>query len=220
MLMANVTGGGGGITLVSKVLGPATPGSGGGAANAINTTGANFLVAVVASLGSTITDSVTGCGSPCNTWTALTSYGISPQNRIYYAQNPTVGTNHIITCSGGGTYPAFSVYAFSGMLTSGVFDSGTDSGATGTSTIIQPGSITPSSGHRLLISSLGENTPGTTVTVDSSFSTPDLLGAGGGTNYGLATSYLIQTTGTTVNPTWTLSSVDGLVSNIAAFKGI
>src|ERR1017187_9671590 len=85
-------GGGGGITPINHIAGPSTLSSSGGSAT-MDTSGANFLVAVVSNWGNipVVSDSKNGA-----TWTPLTPYGYSGGDAvtIYYLANPSVGTGH------------------------------------------------------------------------------------------------------------------------------
>ena len=216
------TGGGGSLpALISHVQGPATPASGGGAAAAMNTTGANFLALVITDFAAvTVTDSVTGCSSPCNTWTALTSYPATPGVRMYYAQNPTVGTNHIVTVAGTSSFVSFCVLAFSNMLTSGVFVSGTDQHANGAGSTLQCCSITPPSGHQVVIAGIGVSSTSITLSIDSGMTISDQFAYDPALGWGVGAAYKIQTTGTAIDPTWTLSIATSADANIAAFSGM
>jgi hypothetical protein len=209
---------GGGIALVTHVAGPVTAGSGGGVSAAINTTGANFLVlnASFYSSGCTVTVS----DSNSNTWAALTGYSNGASTgRFYYAVNPKVGSGHTFTVSGSSCYPSFEVAAFSGMKTSGVFDSGTDSGANGNSATIQPGSVTPPSGYQLVMTGVSIDS-GSVSSVNSSFTMTDSLAYSGGNNFGSGMAYLVQHPGAAVDPTWTISGYNHTAVNIAAFAGM
>src|SRR4051812_9792279 len=93
-----------------------TEGSGanGGTSGAIDTSGANFLVAVVASYSvgdTTVTD------SKSNTWTQLTARDeintTLVRNRIWYAKNATVGSGHTFSDAVSSSFPSICVAAFS-----------------------------------------------------------------------------------------------------------
>jgi hypothetical protein len=105
------------------------------------------------------------------------------------------------------------------MSASSVFQTGTDSGATSSSsTTIQPGSITPS-GSSLIITTVGVESTGT-GSINLGFTITDQIGYAAGNNIGGASAYLIQTSGSVINPTWTMGSgVLAITAAIAAFKG-
>ena len=206
-------GGGGGISFLTNIGASAGGGSSPLTTSAIDTTGANFLVAVLAGYysGSTVSD------SKGNSWQVLTQYGTSGDYvTIVYSYNPTVGTGHTftITNTGGGGYIGIMVAAFSGLnATSAVFESGTDMGSTisGASTG-QPGSITPATTGDLVITGLSQyNTA--TMSVNDSFTLVSPVGTSGGQSAGLA--YLIVPNTSALNPTWT--SGNSAAIDIAAF---
>lgn len=205
-------------------------GANGGTSASVNTSGANFLVGMITSFAGaaapTYSDGTTGCANPCNTWTALTTYtGNSRQQiQIFYSQNPTVGSGH--TCKASAVTNSFStcfLMAFSGMLTSGVFQAGTDSGAhnAGLTSTIAPGSITPGSSPALVVSGYEGDQSFNLTSVGSSFIIP----TSGTVNFlasnwfGGSMAYLIQSTAAAVNPTWQDGGNDNLIANIAAFQG-
>jgi hypothetical protein len=213
-------GGGGGSILVSSVCGPASPpGSGnGGVSAAIDTTGADLLVYAVSAAGSS-----TPSDSKGNTWTnPSVFFGSGPGIYLYYAQNPaTVGPGHTFTNgAAGGSYPGICVLAFKTMQTSTVYNS--DAVGTAVSaTTIQAASLTPPSGHQVIISALSLNAGnGVTATIDSGFDTP--IGVPQGANdYGIYLSWYEQVSGAGVakQPTWTVSSGGTIKTFTASFKG-
>lgn len=172
----------------------------------INTTAATLLVAVDAdyifsSLGP-MSD------SKGNTWIARTTYGTGgPKVKIYYVENPTVGTGHTFSCSGNSN--GIAIIAFSGTKTSSVYD--TENGANATS----PGSTTPSEDNEVLVTGWCANS-GSGYSVDSGFTLQESRNYNPGDNtMGFGLAYLIQTTAAAKNPVW---SGGGDVSVIATFK--
>lgn len=180
------------IALVASVS--ATPGSGGGATAAIDTTGADLIVMSAASFsaGFTVSD------SKGNTYTALTLRGGSFRQQLFYCLAPSVGASHTFTVTS--TYPPIFVYAFSG-----VSSYQTEGGATAASgTSLASGNITPAADGALIVTGLGASGTGTqtdTVT-PTGFVTPTTKQHTGGTNVAGAASYYIQPTAATINPTW------------------
>lgn len=176
---------------------------------AIDTTGATLLVC------STSTDS-----SPAptdnmgNTWVLAVKSGnggsFNNSNAIYYVENPTTSASHTFTPQG--SLPGFAVAAFSGTLTSSSLDQ-TNSTASSTS----PGSITPGVDNELIITGEGGSASGT-VTIDLGFTILEQYNGAGGATYGAGIAYLIQTTATAVNPTWTWTVFGGVCCTIASFK--
>jgi hypothetical protein len=210
---ASASAGGGGITLVSSVVGPVTGGGSGGVSAAIVTTAANFLVLVVNSDSSswTVTDSY------ANTWTQAGNFD---DQAIYFAQNPTVGTGHTFTVVS--SYPTFIVFAFSGMSTSGVYESLFSGAGVSTGGPGGPGSLTPTyAGQNLLIAGAGSanGSDSGAYTVSSPFG--NLTGSAfrGGAAYCGWAAYCIQTGTAAQNPQWTDPSAITFSTTQAVFKG-
>jgi hypothetical protein len=184
----------------------------------INTTGANFIVAVVAELTqlplSTITDTYN------NTWIPLTSWPGSggATLRIIYTQNATVGTGHAFTATINNStpcYPSICVLAFSNIQTVSPFDQQSGNIVTGITS--QPGSITPSLTNEVVISAVLST--GTAPTVNGGFSGNEITASYVPSfAFGSSLSYIIETSIAASNPTWSGSSLE--VSAIATFKSI
>lgn len=210
------------ISLVAHVLAETAGQAGPATTSAINTTGANFIVIGVstnAPTGGTITDSLTGCASPCNTWIRLTAQqvGTNAGTVLFFSANPTVGTNHVFVYTNANQYPSLAVAAFSGVATSSPKDqeNGANSGASQVGSL-QTGSVTPSANNELVVTSIASS-GSPTFSINSSFTITDQTPSGGG--FWLALGYLIQTTATAVNPTWSLASGNQfLATDIASFK--
>jgi hypothetical protein len=200
------------IALVNHVLGQLSANT---PTSAIDTTGANLLVISTANVG---TAAETISDSKSNTWVALTqqSFASLQTCRIWYAINPTVGTGHtfqsnFVAFGSGG----MSVTAWSGADTSSPFDVQNGSSALN-GTTGQCGSVTPGVANEVVISAVTLDDPGT-ISIDSGFTITDQAPLVGGLSYGLAQAYLIQTTATAANPTWTFNSTVGS-GCVATFK--
>lgn len=199
------------FTPIATASAPAT-GSGGGTTSPIDTTGADLLV--VAVLGNT---SAAPTDSKSNTWVGLTTYaGSSAGVTIWYCRGGTAGSGHTFSSPGG--YAGLWAGAFAGSKSSGVFDLGSDVG-TGTSGVatLSPGSVTPSAPGAIIISACAWEFFASFVSVDSGFTASGFDGVGG-TTYGGAGGYLIQSSASPVNPTWTRGDASGgICSSIAVF---
>jgi hypothetical protein len=163
--------------------------------DAIDTTGANLLVAVYSNwaTSATITDSKSG-----NTWTNLTGYGSASRIRIAYCIPSDVGTGHTFTATNN--FPSLAVFAFSGTHSS-PYDAESGNSASSVTTI-QPGSLTPAEDNSLVIAGASGAGGGTLAT--TGFTTIGIAGDGGKC-VPTAAGYLIQTTKAASNPTWTPS---------------
>lgn len=170
---------------------------------AIDTTGANLLVAVVTGLGTlpVVTD------SKSNTWTTVTAAS-GPgtlTTQIVYAKNPTVGAGHTFIFTGAATYPSGCVGAFHGADTSQNIDQHAANNVIATATTIQAGSITPGSNNELLIFGVGFLNV-TYSSVDSGYTIIQSVTPGAAnTSAGLA--WAQQTTAGATNPTATFSGI-------------
>lgn len=198
------------IALVAHVA-RATPGT----SASINTTGANFIAIIAGAIVSsgatpglpTITDSksnvysLVGSAIPTNNACACL---------LYVCANPTVGSGHTFTCANA--FSSICVAAFSGVET--VFPMGlpTSNTTATTGTSIQPGSLTPAIDNCLMIAGVAYRDT-TTITVNQSFSITDQNVFSSGVAIGAALAYIIETTATAKNPTfsWTNSAANDAV---------
>jgi len=182
--------------------------------DAINSTGANLLVATVSWFAGGSAPTLTD--SKSNTWTKLTETvfgGVSQGVVIYYCVPSSVGSGHTITLTGTNTYVSCSFAAYSGVE-SVPFDT-EDSNTGNALTSIKPGAMTPSDGD-LVITALTYFSDTGNATIDAGFT-----GSSVGLNTGVAVShgsaYLISD-GSAVDPTWSWgSSQDNVVATIAVF---
>lgn len=190
---------------------------------AIDTTGATLLVVGVSYLQSAAAPTISD--SKGNTWTALTQRvgGNVHNSRLYYCENPTVGTGHTFTMTGTGSKALFGVQAFSGTKNAAVFDAenGGTSGVALTSKAT--GSVTPAANNSVLVALLGldlniANVPA----IDSGFTITDKQAPNAGSTgeIGFGMAYLIQGTAAAINPTWSWSANDYPTVHLAAFKAV
>jgi hypothetical protein len=181
---------------------------------AINTTGANLVVACVINYEP---DSATLADSKSNTWTPRTiQSSAATEVQLYYFAGGTVGTNHTFTATCSGTcYPVIVVAAFSGAHAT-PYDQ--ENGAnTGSDTSVQTGSVTPSENNELLFSCLSGNDTGS-LTINSGFTITDDVPYEGGQHFTGGGAYLIQGTASAVNPTWSWVNTTDVAVSIATFK--
>ena len=192
--------------------------------SSIDTSGANFIVAVWA-----IDDAVSvpvfqdnkGNGNATQSAAYFNYVGAGTILGIFYWENPIVGTGHTFTAAASNTRlaGAFSVAAFSGVATSSSIDQ-TSFANVGNTTSIQPGSITPTQNNELVITGWTMNGNGVTDTPTCSGTTAAYVTPRGGALpcLGAGLAYVIQTTAAAVNPTWSWTSNDYATSVIASFK--
>lgn len=177
----------------------------GGTSNQIDTTGADLIVVAISRFLLTVNGAVIS-DNRSNTYTQI-GFGDSSSYHIglFVCQAPSVGTGHIFSINNGSAAPSIVVGCFSGSQPSPDDQQSIGSGSGGTT--YQAGSITPSQNNELVISviaSAGGNSGGAANTIDSGFTVAQFEG-NSGVGVGLALAYLVQTTATAENPTWTLS---------------
>lgn len=183
----------------------------------MDTTGATLLVATFGdALASapTITDTYT------NTWVQARRYRpFSVASSIYYAWNPTVGTGHSFTFTGTDQFGSAQVRAYSGAQTSSnPLDQSNNNHALSSLTV-QPGSVTPTTDGQLVVVHDQFDVLASMPTINGGFDSPTYGDIGQGAVYlGSGTSYLIQTTATAANPTFTAPSTQHQYATIATFK--
>lgn len=186
---------------------------------AINSTGADLFIVAVTSYSTT---PITVSDSASNTWTGLTERTSGNNHlRIFYCQGGTTSATH--TFSTNANFYCIEVAVFSGSAAT-PFDveNGNTSGTTVSS--LTTGSITPAGNGELIVSAFGLGadaaTSACTLSVNSSLTITDQTTAVNGVNDGGALAYFAQPTAAAINPTWTLSVAQSVVTaSIAAFKG-
>ncbi len=184
---------------------------------AINTTGANLLVAHI-EWNPVFSSTCVPSDSKSNSWTPLTAKdnGAGDKSQLYYVTSPTVGSGHTFTATTGGDQDGcvMEIAAYSGTNGFQV-----ENGATTASSVtsFQPGSVTPSANGYLVITGIGIGTVSAAFSINSSFLITDQGVSGVGSGGGLG--YLIQTSAAPINPTWSWTSgASAAASTIAVFK--
>lgn len=187
----------------------------------VSTSGANLYVAVInhysdtTGLGGTLAD---GQG---NTWVGpiVDSGGTSTGETVmYYVASPTTSATASFTysCTPLTDYPTLHILAFSGAA-SNPLDQTNSASSASSATSIQTGSVTPSVDGELLIAGMDVNSNTTGVAINSSFTGLTVANPGNGNPTGAA-AYLIQTTKTAENPTWSWTTSGSAAGGIATFE--
>ncbi len=191
---------------------------GGGTTSAINTTSADTIFLTIACLAS---DTPTISDSKTNTWTLVRSQndvGGAVKNVGYRSATPaSVGSGHTFTVTPG-TFIGIAVTAFAGGATSSIDDQVNSAGGGFGATTMQPGSITPSVNNTLVITTIEVSDGADATSINGGFTIAAHVIAGG-SNFGAAIAYLVQTTAAAANPTWTMTAGSNyLAATIADFK--
>lgn len=183
--------------------------------SAIDTTGADLLIAAGVQVGGGVMSD-----SKSNTWTEIGPSATSAGGQIislFYVLNPTVGSGHTFDFGGTGAYPTLCVQAWSGSA-GGLKDQSNSSASGGLVSSIQPGSITPTQNNELVVTASGWDQAGNTATDPTGYTRTDYIAGVGGVNYADQFEYQIQTTATATNPTWNYSGPNNAAVIIASFK--
>lgn len=170
---------------------------------AIDTTGANFLIAVVADYPGS--DPAVISDSKSNTWTEIHVDSQALRIKVYMATSPTVGSGHTFTASGVESYNAISVAAFSGVMAGADPTDGENSAGNFLATSGEPGSVTPTVNNDLLVVIGGTDLETLPYSIDDGFTMdeqnePDLFAS-----YGSLIAHKIQTSAGAENPTVTFN---------------
>lgn len=191
--------------------------------SAIDTTGADFLVALVGYFnGVNAPGSVTD--SKGNSWTALTAYlcaGTTQFGQLWYCKNPIVGSGHTFSFGAAVTYPCIFVEAWSGADLTSPFDLETGTASIAGDPTAQPGNLTPSVNNCLVIAAViyPQADISDVASVDSSFTLGGHNTSGILTNLGGGIAYQVQTTATLRNPAFTAATgAPRAAAMIASFK--
>lgn len=187
---------------------------------AMDSTGADLLVAVVSQWAGATDTTVTDNKS--NNWTggALTGRGSNTgRTRIWWCKPTSVGSGHTFTSNNAADiYGTIIGMAFSGAHAS-PFDVENGNGADIAVTSTQPGSVTPSQANSLIIAACSPADQSLfPYGIDSGFTEADEVEGVTSTIEGLIAAYLIQGAAAAVNPTfsWTVATNPGAA--IAVFK--
>lgn len=186
--------------------------------SSFDTTGSDLLIVMTTVFNSApaLTDAYS------NTWTSLTGQGCITsliKAQLFYCNPPSnkVGANHTFTLTGSTVYPALCVLAVTGSAAS-PFDVENGASNITVGSTAQGGTVTPSVDNEIVISGYVCGTPSTTYSINQGFTISDQLAYTSGQADGCALAYLIQTTATAQNPTWTpVIDADKCVVN-ATFK--
>jgi hypothetical protein len=205
------------IAYVNSVIAQGTVNSTGDSA-ATNMSGANFLAGLKNGLsGYTVSDSLG------NTWdqTTVTQEPnvFGNLTKLVFVPNATVGSSQTFKCDSTSGAPAFAVGGYSNVLTASPFDGNSNydssTGSYGSTCVV--GSVTPGQDSSLVVGGCTLIWDGTlsvdvgTIRISNHYSS--------GNYYGTSLWDQIQTTATTVAPTFSWNGGDNFAASvIASFK--
>ena len=181
----------------------------------VDTSGATLLVMSCSWLSGA---SITASDNKSNTWTPLTQQtGGVAVFQIFYVNSasPTVGAAHTFACDGTDSYPVVAFIAASGTHATPFDQQGGNSTASASS--LAAGSVTPTQDNEIVIVGITIDS-GTTLTINGGFTTAFTYDFMGGTSMGGGLAYLIQTTATSANPTWSWSGTAAAATASSSFK--
>lgn len=152
-----------------------------------------------------------------NTYTSITSAAENNfmGTRLYYCSNPTVGSSVTWTTGAVGTYQGVYVAAFKGAASTSPLDQFNAVIGNGGTQTTNPGPITPTQNNELIVTGAG-TAGGSALTINSGYTISDRNTYNPGVSWGGAMAYLIQTTASATNPTW--SNTGQYPGVIASFK--
>lgn len=198
----------------------------GGTSGAIDTTGATIIFVAVGydtrSTSSAPTDSQGNTG-----WTSVgsASAAIYEKVQLWYCTSPSTSATHTFSFGGAGGFGDFAsiaIAAFDGISTISPLDQQNSATGTGISTLAT-GSITPTVANELVITACAVADSTTANAINGGF-TPSgadatyQASAASFVRDGISIAYLIQTSATAANPTWTASASTAMSAIIASFK--
>lgn len=206
-------------TLVASTM--KQPGVNGGATDAIDTTGANLIIAIVATNAGSAAAAANWSDSKSNGTPSTTSgRGNAGNGRIrtfYYSQPSSVGSGHTFTYSEASSSATIIILAFSGAATTTPLDQQSAGATAASGTSVSTGSATPSENGELLIAACCATSASASFAIDNGFT---IIGAayGDGDSMGAAAGYLVQGTAGALNPAFTWATSSGNAASLCTFK--
>lgn len=190
-------------------------GSAGGTSQSFSGTGANLIVVGASTYGGYCSGVADSMG---NSYVSdgVTNSGAGDVIQIYHVFSPNTSGAMTFTCTGPNA--SIAVLPVSGTF-SGVVEGANGNGTTA-GTSLQTGTTGALTGtpNEFCPSFITYSATSSTVSIDSSFTLlAGHFGSDGATYQGLADAYLIPSSGTALNPTWTFPSGRGAV-RIGCYK--
>lgn len=203
------------FTLIASTQKGSTDGGATAVTPAIDTTGADLLIALVATWH--FASGVAVSDSKGNIWTPVVNQtqGLEVRVSMFRCRPTVVGSGHTLTFTP--VEPVFPTVHFLAFSCAGVAKP-TDqtSGAGANAGSLAAGSITPSDDDALVIAAAANANVGGGFSIDGGFTIAEQTSCAGGQHYGLGTAYLIQTAPAAANPSWTFSGAANASAVIAS----
>lgn len=193
------------------------------ATSAIDTTGGDGFFISASWSNSAATPVITGeLGgvSDGNTYTGLTPQDDGAvKNGLFYAANAHVGASHVFKATRTAGLQSICVFTVVALNASPLDQQHGNTVGAGMAETLKPGATTPGENNEIIVTTV-DITASATFAIDSGFTISDQINLAGGTAYGTALAYKIQTTAAMVDPTWDSQLVSPLpiASTIASFK--
>lgn len=199
VVASNCIGGGG----VNSVTSPAINGTGGNSIVVFSSTLTTKQTVISDSLGNIYTP---GTGTD----------DINGHAQFFTSAGATVSGSFTITSTISGGFPAFCWFVLGNTNTASLVDQVNGNLNNGGNSL-SPGMVLPLENNEIVITGICFNALNT-MAIDSGFSSPVEANYTGGISFGSAASYLIQTTATSVMPTWTWPLITSASSRIVTLK--
>lgn len=189
----------------------------GGTSGAIDSTGADLIIIMVACDGGGIPAASDISDSKSNTYVEIGTGDIATfcAGRAFYCASPSVGASHTITVSKVNSAASIAIQAWSGAHASPFVSEDFNNSPSGTT--LQPGSLTPPEDNCLVFAGIAMGNI-TWDSINGGFTIASQAAFSGGNNYACGSGYLVQTSAAAANPTFTVSGSDEKVVMIAVFK--
>ena len=182
--------------------------------SAMDSTGADTIIVSVQTYNTTVPlTAISDSKSNLFVQLAHNNFGVYDQ-RIFVCRNPTVGASHTFSFStGSASYAVVSAAAFSGV---GVLSANDYTDASSASSV-SAGPLTATSNGSLFYFSIGTGSTVTQSSVSGGFTEITDVAGVPGSWMGLHTSYKIQSSAGSENPTATLSGTDTMNATLLMF---
>ncbi len=168
----------------------------------VTTTGATALLTAVSTFANAILLGSDMADSNTNVWYQVGLPQPSGNARLtfFLAASPTVGSAHTVTVTTPNLAPSVAFVALSGCGPTSFWGTQASTAVSSGATSLAAGSLTPGVNNAIVIAALACSAAISSLSIGGGFTMLDSVPSGPGEI--LAIAYLIQTTATAANPTW------------------